>query len=89
MVNAQTHGSELVITVSDDGPGIDEKHHATIFLPFRTLAAAPPAGSSGMGLAFAKRTVETAGGRLALRPPPDGKGTCFQINWPLKINAAG
>lgn len=85
VIDAQTPGSELVITISDDGPGIDEKHHATVFLPFRTLAASPPPGSSGMGLAFAKRTVEAAGGRLSLKPSPEGQGASFQINWPIKF----
>lgn len=88
VVHAEPTSSDLVITVSDDGPGIDDKHHATIFLPFRTLAASPSPGSSGMGLAFAKRTVESAGGRLELRKQKaDFKGARFQLNWPLNMNS--
>ncbi len=88
VVNAEPSNSDLVITVSDDGPGIDEQHHATIFLPFRTLETSPAAGSSGMGLALAKRTVETAGGSLALcKQGPGARGARFQINWPLKMKS--
>ena len=75
----------LVITVSDDGPGIAPEYHATVLLPFRTLAADK---GTGMGLAFVNRTVETVGGRLTIRSDPaQSRGTAFVLTWPRAITS--
>lgn len=76
-------GAFLTITVADDGPGIDEKHRDAIWLPFRTLRPSGETDSSGMGLAFVRRTLETLGGTIQIFAKPDGeRGATFQINWP-------
>jgi len=87
-ITAEPTDASLVITVSDDGPGIPEKHRGAAFLPFRTLEAPSEPGASvgshGMGLAFARRTAETAGGRLEIVDRPQStRGTCFKLTWPL------
>lgn len=71
-------------SIADDGPGIDPRHHEAVLLPFRTLADTNGSGSSGMGLAFVKRTIETLGGRIRLRSDPVcNRGTTFEVWWPL------
>jgi len=78
--------SGLAITIADDGPGIDEKHHDAIFLPFRTLAAEGEPQSTGMGLAMVKKTVESAGGAIAIKSQPGKqRGTVFTVHWPKNI----
>jgi signal transduction histidine kinase len=85
-VAAADRGAMLEISVADDGPGIDPRHHATVLLPFRTLAADVPAKASGMGLALVKRTVESVGGRLELHSDPAvARGATFKVFWPRTI----
>lgn len=74
----------LQIEIVDDGPGIPPRHHTAVFEPFRTLSDGEDGG--GMGLAFVKKTVEAAGGRIALRSDPTiVRGTTFSITWPLSL----
>lgn len=76
----------VTVTVADDGPGIDPRHHAAILLPFRRLSNAADPNSSGMGLALVKRTVEAVGGRLEIVSDPSlGRGTAFMVVWPRTI----
>lgn len=79
----------LLITVSDDGPGIAAEHRQAVFLPFRTLVAGDAAASAGigMGLALVERTIENMGGSIRLRPAPPGqRGTTFEVVWPKILN---
>lgn len=79
-----TPNGMLQFSVADDGPGIAPQHHEAVLLPFRTLTRANGAASSGMGLAFVKRTIETLGGRIAIHSDPERiRGTTFEILWPV------
>lgn len=73
----------LAIRIADDGPGIDPHHHASIFLPFRTLKPNGESNSTGMGLAAVKKTIEGAGGTIAVSSNPvAARGTTFTLTWP-------
>ena len=75
-------GSAIEITIEDDGPGIAPEHHASVFLPFRTLAN----GGEGMGLAIVQKMVDAAGGVITLSSnPAERRGTTFRIRWPKQI----
>lgn len=75
-------GSTIEITIEDDGPGIAPEHHASIFLPFRTLAN----GGEGMGLAIVQKMVDAAGGAISLSSnPAERRGTTFKVRWPKQI----
>ena len=87
-VSCQDGPEALVMTVADDGPGIGAEHHASIFLPFRTLETTASTTSSGMGLAMVKKTVEGAGGSIAIASDPaSSRGTTFTVRWPKYIDA--
>ena len=76
----------LSISVADDGPGIDPKHHDAAFLPFRTLETPAGQKGTGMGLAMVKKTIEAAGGSITLTSDPAQKrGSIFTISWPKFI----
>lgn len=82
VIDAREERNKLLIRVSDDGPGINPAHHKTILLPFRKLST--KAGSTGMGLAFVNRTVETMGGELSIKSDPvNARGTTFCLIWPM------
>lgn len=74
LVNAYRHGgaditleasrsdSEVVIRVSDDGPGLPEEVTDRLFEPF--VRGTDSAGGSGLGLALTARFAEACGGSL-------------------------
>jgi signal transduction histidine kinase len=73
----------LILTVIDDGVGIDESIKDRIFEPFFT---SKPAGQgSGLGLALAVRIVQNHNGLVECESEK-GKGTRFRISLPLAQN---
>ncbi len=82
-VHCEDAGIWLQFEIKDDGPGVDPRHHEAVFLPFRRLSATKAGDGQGMGLAFVKRWVEAAGGRIGLRSDPAaGRGSVFWFHWP-------
>lgn len=70
---------QFVLTVSDNGPGIDEALLANIFEPYKTSKTK----GSGLGLAIVKRIVEEHGGRVIAK---NNKSGGARINVYLPIN---
>ncbi len=71
-------GDWLEVSLADDGPGIAVELQERVFEPFITCR---PNGV-GLGLAIAKRVIETHGGSLTLRSTP-GDGSLFEVRLPL------
>jgi len=82
-VCARRDGPDWVVTVADNGPGIDESQRERVFGAFAQASAGSSAGV-GLGLAIARRLAERQGGRLGLDEAPGG-GCAF---W-LALPAAG
>ena len=63
-------GNRALLTVADDGPGVDPDQAAAIFDRFTRLddARTRSAGGTGLGLAIAGDVIERHGGLLALDP---------------------
>jgi signal transduction histidine kinase len=70
---------EAVITVGDNGSGIDETELAKIFEVFHSTKGH---GGTGLGLAVAKKIVDEHNGRLEVRSH-SGEGTVFTIRVPV------
>jgi PAS domain S-box-containing protein len=67
--------------VTDNGPGIEEKHFERIFKIFQTLQARDDVESTGIGLTVVKKIVELYGGKVWLESKV-GEGTTFFFTLP-------
>jgi heavy metal sensor kinase len=75
---------EAIVSVADQGRGIDSRDVPSIFDPFFRAAAARSAGVGGvgLGLAIADRIARVFGGRLECQSEP-GRGSTFSLRLPL------
>ncbi|SIR74802.1 PAS domain S-box protein [Natronorubrum thiooxidans] len=80
-VSAHRAGSEWVLSVSDDGIGIDPEATDRIFEIFQRLHAVDEGSGNGIGLALCKRIVERHGGEIWVDSEP-GDGSTFSFTLP-------
>ncbi len=76
-VVGRADAAAVTVTVSDDGPALDDAERARLFTPFHTTK---PHGS-GLGLAMVERIVAAHHGTVAAEPG-DGRGTRFHVRLP-------
>lgn len=78
-------GTELLIAIEDEGPGIPAEDLHRVFDPFfRATRTDRIAAGSGLGLAICRGLVQAMGGRIAAESPtlPDGRGTRMVLRFP-------
>ena len=82
-VSAEARDHELVVSVADHGPGIDDFEQALIFDKFyRGKSERYRVQGTGMGLAIAKAIIEAHGGAIGLVSQL-GHGSVFHFSLPL------
>lgn len=79
VVSGRAMEQEVLLSVSDNGPGIPPEELERIFQRFHRLTSA--AGGSGLGLAIARAIVELHGGRIWAESTL-GEGATFHIALP-------
>lgn len=79
-ISAKEQGDFVEFTVADNGPGIEERHHARIFNMFQTLRPRDEMEGSGMGLAIVQRAVEFRRGQIRVESTPES-GAAFIFTW--------
>jgi len=79
-VVAERGREEWVVTVQDNGIGIDRENARRIFAMFSRLERRVE--GSGIGLAVCRRVVEAHGGRIWVEPA-EGGGSAFHFTLPF------
>jgi len=89
VVDVQLHRKNNIalIRVKDQGPGISAAEQEKLFSEFHRGAARPTGneGSTGLGLAIAKRIVQAHGGDIYVESAPE-KGSEFIVELPFETD---
>jgi two-component system NtrC family sensor kinase len=78
-VRAALRDSRAEISVSDQGPGIDDHSREAVFTPFFTTKE----HGTGLGLAIAREFAEAHGGELRAEPTRTATGASFVFSLPV------
>ncbi len=79
-------GSESIVEVEDDGPGIAPEEKVHLFKRFSQGAVGRRyAGGTGLGLYLCKQIMEAHGGHIEILSRPKKTGTTFQFRMPLQV----
>ncbi len=87
--SGENNQPEIVVRVTDSGPGIAEQDMSKLFQPFSQVDASPTrkTGGTGLGLSISRRLIELHGGRISVTSEL-GKGSTFYFTLPLPQTAA-
>lgn len=80
-VSAERQDVEWMISIKDNGIGIDPKYHEQIFYVFKRLHSRAEYPGYGIGLAVCKAIVEHHGGQMSVESTP-GEGSTFRFTLP-------
>ncbi len=81
-IAAKSHGNKIVLSVNDEGRGIPAEMRERVFEKFTRLNTERATGL-GLGLAIARRIVETQNGTIDIREGKNGKGTMVVLTLPI------
>ena len=86
LLTSRRDAGAVVLSVSDNGPGINDIYHERIFAPMTTLRPRDEVEGSGMGLAVTKKIAMHYGGTTSIQSSPFGRGTqvnvCLPVSYP-------
>ena len=85
-IRLELDGENLVVAVSDDGPGIEPEQHDMVFQRYAQVkeCSIVPRKGHGLGLAGANIISRCLGGQLKLESEK-GKGATFRLTLPLRL----
>lgn len=81
IVSSEQKGNEWIISVRDNGIGIEPAYHQRIFGLFQRLYSQDMYPGSGIGLANCKKIIELHGGKIWVESSP-GVGSDFRFTLP-------
>jgi signal transduction histidine kinase len=80
-VRIVTREEKVLISVSDDGEGMDERERRTLFEKF--ASGRPDGGGTGLGMVISRQIVAMHGGRLMVDSVAGG-GTTMMVSLPSR-----
>ena len=83
LITSRKVGAIVLLSVSDNGPGIDEKAHERVLAPMTTLRPRDEVEGSGMGLAISKKIAMHYEGSMRVMSSPFGRGTQIELSLPV------
>ncbi len=81
-ISSRRDGAMQMITVRDNGIGLDMQYSEVIFEAFKRLHG-PEVSGNGVGLAICKSIVESNGGHIWVESAGVGKGAAFHFTLPV------
>lgn len=87
-ISARAEGADVVVSVSNAGPGISPERIPTLFEPFK-VGSGPTGrhGGLGLGLFIVSEIMRAHGGRVDVESS-DETGTTFTLRWPRSLPSA-
>lgn len=85
-VEARIEGSIALVTVRDDGPGIDAADRERVFQPFARLERHDKVAGTGLGLPITRHLARAMGGEVVLASV-EGSGSSFVLAVPATGDA--
>ena len=82
IVTTHDEPREFVLSVSDDGPGINEEFRERVFGAMTTLKPRDEIEGSGMGLANCRKIAALYDGRISMSDGSDDGGTRIEVRIP-------
>lgn len=82
MIEGRVQGRSVIVTVADNGAGIDPRYHGRIFDAFWSLPRQGVPKGTGLGLAVCKTITNALGGELTLVDSTP-EGSTFQLVLPV------
>jgi light-regulated signal transduction histidine kinase (bacteriophytochrome) len=83
VVAAERRPEAWIISVQDNGIGIEPQFKQQVFFMFKRLHSAAEYPGTGMGLAICQRIIERSGGRIWVESEP-GHGSTFYFTIPCE-----
>ena len=80
-IDLRREDGQIVVEISDEGPGMDEETAARIFDKFYQGDTSHKAEGNGLGLSIAKRSVVLCGGTIDVKSAPN-QGCTFTVKLP-------
>ncbi len=77
-VSLQYDGTNTIVSIKDDGPGLDHNAMEHLFDKFFQADCSRSTEGNGLGLSLVKRILDLSDGHITVESAP-GKGACFAV----------
>lgn len=84
VTSPETSGDPVVITVDDEGPGIEPEEAKRLFEPFTRGSGSAGTDGAGLGLALVREQSRRLGASVEIAANPAGRGARFVVTLPVE-----